>query len=339
LRLTLLNAAYGGRRSGPRVFYVDAFSQFMGRSNSEGLANAFAAAGPTRAFDFRREARRLGPAGMNERLVAEATRFKPDLILLVMAESVTVEALTRVRGATNARIVYFYPDLRERPPEFVGALGSVADLVCFPWEDPAFTSDWLGRDFTAAFWRPGVDSKVFKPVPSLRRFDLLFLGNNAAPPIPGAQERRDFIRALSKSGWSLTLFGEGWEHLAGPCVTVAPFVNGVAFSRACSQARVCIGFGSDRVRRYTSWARPFRTMASGAFFLTRRFPGIDIDFEKGRHLDWFRTTEEAIGLIEQHLRNEEGARNIANEGSALVRTRHTWDARRDELFKLARGSK
>ena len=68
-------------------------------------------------------------------------------------------------------------------------------------------------------------------------------------------------------------------------------------------------------------------MASGCFFATRYFPGLETLFENGKHLVWFDTHDEAISLIKHYLADDAAREKIALAGRQQVLSAHTWDNR------------
>jgi glycosyltransferase involved in cell wall biosynthesis len=221
-------------------------------------------------------------------------------------------------------------------------IGREADRTFFQHQDSETLRQYLDLGVRSiGYWRLGVDPEIFHPRVVDQRYDLAFMANN--PPvsspekIPGAGERLEFVKAIARLGPELHIFGEGWESLkALGNVHLHPFVSGRAFSEACSAARITLGFGTDRFLLYTSWPRPLRSMASGAFHLTRYFPGLETVFTNRGHLAWFNGIAEAVELIEHYLEHDDERERIAAAGRREVLRRHTWDGRIDEMLALLR---
>ncbi len=324
------DALRGGRL---RILYVDTMSMPMAKANTRGLARAYARVADVRTFDYHGQTGLVGPVLMNWLLEREAQSFRPDIVHLGKCESVDAAAIVRIRANTGARVLYFYGDIREEIQPYVVCIGRVADQTLMQHEDPSTTAAYLQQGVRRIRpYRCGVDAEVFRPYSVKKLYDIVFMANN--PPregqerIPGAEERRAFVRELALAPWQLDVFGSGWEELEGlGRIRLHGFVGGAAFAQACSAARITLGFGTNSLRLCTSWPRPLRCMASGAFHLTRYFAGLEVVFEKGKHLDWFHSTEEAVSKIDYYLRNEGERDRIAASGREEVLRHHTWDQR------------
>ena len=80
-------------------------------------------------------------------------------------------------------------------------------------------------------------------------------------------------------------------------------------------------------------------MASGAFHLTRYFPGLEDVFENGEHLVWFHSIPEAIDQIEYYLAHDREREKIASAGRQEVLMHHTWDDRIADMFRYMEQAK
>ena len=58
---------------------------------------------------------------------------------------------------------------------------------------------------------------------------------------------------------------------------------------------------------------------------------IEKDFEQGVHLDWWHDNKELLAKVKHYLAHDDEREEIAQAGSELVHTRHTW---LDRIYRL-----
>ena len=81
-------------------------------------------------------------------------------------------------------------------------------------------------------------------------------------------------------------------------------------------------------------ARVYRTLAAGGFLLMRDIAGLEKQFQSGRHLDTFKTTEECLKKIDKYLDRPYTMKSIKDTGREEVLKNHTWEKRIEQLIKL-----
>ncbi|MBI4559741.1 MAG: methyltransferase domain-containing protein, partial [Candidatus Hydrogenedentes bacterium] len=80
--------------------------------------------------------------------------------------------------------------------------------------------------------------------------------------------------------------------------------------------------------------RVFEAMASGALLITDEADGLAELFEPGKHFVLYREDGELFELIEEYLKNDEARKGIADAGSTLVRSEHTYDRRAEQMLTM-----
>lgn len=88
---------------------------------------------------------------------------------------------------------------------------------------------------------------------------------------------------------------------------------------------------SPPVEGYTS-NRLYNILSVGGFCLTLYYPGIEEQFERGVHLDWFETPEEANEKIKYYLEHPKERKRIAKAGQEIYNKEHTGQKRLDTMF-------
>lgn len=317
------------KQDSPKVLYVDTISDWEAQSNVNGMMKAYGRVSTLEAFDYRGLARRYGQRLMNQMLIRAAQWYQPDLIHLGKAESIKGETIHEIKQTTGSCVIHFYGDFRWEIKPHVVDIGQHADTTLLYHKDETMIQKYKQRGVRQiGFWWVGTDPEIFYPRPAEKRYDVIFMANNA-DFLEGHRKRRELIEAMIAEDIDLHLYGGGWEYLSDvECVHLHPFVNDEGFAQACSAAKITLGFNAvNNVRMYASWRRPFNSMASGAFHLTRYFPGLEDVFENGKHLVWFHSIPEAVEQIKYYLTHDEEREAIAAAGRQEVLAHHTWDDR------------
>lgn len=310
-----------------RILYIDMINAAHAQSNVQGRIRAYRKVAQLETFDYRAVARRLGVMEMNERLVAAAIQFEPDLVQFGKCESVKGWAVERIKQQTGAVVIHFYGDYRPKVQRWVADIGRVADWTLLYHQDERLIQAHLDAGCRrVGYWGVGIDPDTFKPADVERDHDIAFMANAPAAGTGQGEGRWNLVRALAVAGLSVHLYGNGWGKLRNtPNIYLHNFVEGGDFAQACSRAKLCLGYNTNQVRMYTSWRRVFNSMASGACFLTRWFPGLETVFVDGIHLVWFKDIEGAVSAAHHYIARDAEREAIAAAGRQAVLEGHTWD--------------
>jgi spore maturation protein CgeB len=144
-----------------------------------------------------------------------------------------------------------------------------------------------------------------------------------------ALRRRYYLDALS--GMGLTVFGDAeWGGIhAGPlraCYAGRRLDYQTELPQLYASAKInlniyhvqCIHAPNPRV---------YDVLACGGFLLTTYNPGLEDEFEIGRHLDVFHTKEELVEKVHYYLGQESKRREIAQQGQAHVLAKYGYHDR------------
>jgi hypothetical protein len=328
---------------GMKIFYVEHMHQKGSVGHIQGMMKAYRriASSGFESFNDRLTAKKHGKDAMNERFVQAAVKFKPDFVHLGKCESLRGESVRRVKEATGACVIHFYPDFRSRPKPYTADIGRYAD-----WTLLQHQASWIHGLHKKAgcrrvgFWRAGTDPECYYPHDVAKEYDVVFMAN---PPIRGTghgKGRFTIVRALADAGISVHIHALiDWAKKGlkpHKNIHLHPYVCQEQFGLACSKARIALGYNTDKVRMYTSWHRWVNSMASGAFFLGHHFPGLDEVFEVGKHLVWFESVGDAVEKAKYYLEHEAEREAIAKAGRQEVLANHTWDNRIARMMGYAR---
>ena len=270
--------------------------------------------------------RELGEALVSRR----GTAFRPDLILVYKHE-VSPELLSSLPSAPP-RVIY-YEDLPADPSQPGERLLEVARRSSLLFTTaggmiPIFERLGVPR---AAYLRGGCD-----PLEHTRGRPRRALEGEAAFIGKAIGEERVKLMHAVASRFDLKLYGEGWKGTQGLAPT-RTHVYPKQYRDICASSRIVLGVdASHDVYLYFS-NRTWLTLGCGGFLLTRYIPGLEEFFTNHEHLVWFRSTPEALELIDHYLRRDTERERIARSGFDYVHTYHTFGHATAEIIGTAFG--
>jgi len=328
-----------------RIFYVEHMHQLGSIGHIQGMMKAYSRISTAfESFNDRLTAKTVGADEMNRLFVQAVARFNPDFIHLGKCEKLYGESVRKVKDATGATIIHFYPDYRPAVKPYVGKIGRYADMTVLQHQDKRLWQ--LHKDAgcrRVGFWWAGTDPECYHPHDVEKEYDVVFMAN---PPIAGTghgKGRFTIVNALADAGINVHIFAlidwkrKGLQHHNN--IHLHPYVHKEEFSLACSKAYIALGYNTDQIYMYTSWHRWVNSMASGACFVGHKFPGLETVFEDGKHVVCFEKDEEVVPLVKYYLTHPIERERIAQAGRAEVLAHHTWDNRVAQMMGYMRAIK
>jgi len=315
-----------------RILYVE---HKHSKGHVQGMMKAYRrVSSEFQSFNDRLTAKKHGKDAMNKQFVQAATEFEPDFIHLGKCESLQGESVCLVKEATGATVIHFYPDYGPKVKSYVADIGRYADMTVLPHRGKAL---WEAHKRAGCkrvgFWWGGTDPECYYPHDVPKEYDVVFMANSPTRETGRGMGRFALVSALADAGISVhifTLSGGDWAKRGlkpHENIYMHAYVDREEFSLACSKARIALGYNTDQVYMYTCWHRWVNSMASGAFFLGRWFPGLGEVFKARQHLVWFESIEDAVELAILSLSHPDERELIAKAGRAEVLKHHTWDNR------------
>lgn len=234
----------------------------------------------------------------------------------------------------NVKIVNWTGDVRHPLPAWYLEVGAAIDITLFSNNTDAQTA--AAKGVTAGYLQIGFDDAIFKPaVASL--FDapeIVFMGNNYSDTFPLSQLRYDMVTHLHKRyGQRFGVYGGNWKELEKGNLMGKENQEAACY-RAC---RIAINLSHYDYELYSS-DRIFRIMGSGAFCLSKMYPGLEKEFTPGVDLGLWHFSNLGFGdlnsKIDYYLDHEEERQKIAKTGCELVHNKYTWRNRVEELRKI-----
>jgi len=296
----------------------------MNPSGQTQLGKTLASFGKYVFFDWQKIEKSKGVDRMREELIRVASKFKADLTFMQIQTPDVIDQYTASR--LPGFVVNWTGDVRSEVPAWMKNLGRYVDATCFTNETDVRSMQDEGNN--SVFLQIGFEHQLFKPDGPLLATqrnvhpypDIVFMGNNYGKDrFPLSGERYEIAAALRKAYKNrFLLCGQGWDidsvNLMGK-----PKEEAMVY-RSC---KIAINANHFIHERFSS-DRIFRIMGSGAFCLTRWYPGIEKDFTDGVHLRVFRSIDEMLSLVDYYLKNDVERAAIADAGCELIHSKFKW---------------
>ena len=178
----------------------------------------------------------------------------------------------------------------------------------------------------ADFLQIGIDPKVFRIHGQKRNKEqVVFMANNYGGQFPLGGERVHLANTLVNHGYSVYGSYRGSKgNLNG---------NQIEESIVYNNSDIAINHSHFNEDRYTS-DRMFRILGSGVMCLSHHYPGIEKDFEIGKHLDTYTDIRGMMNKITHYLGNPTAREQIAINGYNLCHANFTYKHMVENLIKL-----
>lgn len=277
-------------------------------------------------------------AGANKIMATEVAALRPDLVYLESGYNIDPALLEAIRKQLGIPVTMWFGDacVDENHIERILRYAQTVDwqvVVDREAQDRARERGIANVEFVPFF---GYDH-YFKPLGVKKRVDILFTGKSyiGNTIFPFSAERLHFIEAVNREfGKGLHVVGEGWEPL-GLTNYSGERVPEWDVNVLNNKSKIVLAFDATQTQDFTS-CRTYHALLSGAFVLTRSFPGIEKFFVNGEHLVWFDTEEEGLRLIRHYLDSDEERERIASAGMRHV-IENGWVFSNVATYLVARG--
>jgi len=215
--------------------------------------------------------------------------------------------------------------IRSGEPDFnVMAFKDVIDVVLDNTRDKrihkCYTKHGFNVDTLHTF---GFDPSKFPTSFDVKpKYDAYFGGSYTGHTrFPNSGFRHDLLARIDKE-FNLLVSGRGkW-----PMKNVERYRNAEDYPKMFSRAKVAIGCYHDDIERYYT-KRTIYALASGRPYLVRYIPGMEKDFDQGKHLVMYQDVTDAVRLLGQLLEYPKRAKEIGMAGRQIAVDNHSWDAR------------
>jgi spore maturation protein CgeB len=267
------------------------------------------------AINTHRADRLLGETLGKKLTLFRARRFRPDLVLVFTfdADPDVLDALRR----EGAKVSTFFDDCPLQLDERILRMGRASDV--FFINNRGQVPLYAQNGIRAAFATGGTDPVDHVRVPAEERFaaDVSFIGK--------ADERGGrvaLVKELSKR-FAVKVYGQGWRKFGLEPTRDDVFPE--QYRAICASSKVMLGIDlRDDVELYFS-NRTWITLGCGGFLCTRHVPCLEEILRDGEHLATYRTVDEAPGVIERWLRDDDKRRRVQEQGFRYAHEQYSYE--------------
>ena len=286
------------------------------------LARAYQATLPAiRTRALRRIAEPALLNAFNGRVSDELSGSDADLVLVIKGHRLSAVTVDRIREASGAPVVNFYPDdpfSRQRSNRLAYGPNVLAAYdACFTFARHLMP-DYERVGAPAVHYLPFARDPAMHaplPQPNAPAFDVVFVGNLDA-------DRVTYLDALAQT-YRIAVFGERTSvtvprQSALARATFAPAAYGADLPRALACGAISLNVMRPQ-NAHSHNMRSFESPACGAFTLSQRTPELSELFADDEEIVCFSTADELREAVARWLPDLHGRERIARAGFARVR--------------------
>jgi spore maturation protein CgeB len=257
-----------------------------------------------------------GVSDVNEKAIAIANEFKPDIIFMqIQAPGVIHNETVRQMKETGTFIINWNGDIRHHTPEWMISMADYVDRTLFSNMRDARNVK------NGGYLEIGYDPEIYKPEgETLPCREIAFFGNNyGANRFPLSMFRIEMHNLLTRQfGSKYGAYGN-WSNAAGNFNSSQH--DEAAAYRSC---KIAINVSHFEEENYSS-DRILRILGTGVFCLCKWYP--EMPYIDGVHVKVFKTLPELLHLIRHYSNdtNKPERDRIARQGQEFVRNTFTFD--------------
>lgn len=273
-----------------------------------------------------------GLEGMRERLILKSKFDNPNIIFLHVQNPDAIDKETAIELSKHAFVINYTFDVRSKEKtEWMYELAPLIGLTVFACQDDA--NEAISRGINnVTHSHSSFDPEVYRPLILPEQIKsqypkIVFIGNNTLNTnlnFEQSNERVDMVEFLKKQyGDKFGVYGMGWEN--------SKMVNPQEKVTIYNACKIAITQNQFK-RKYYASDRQWEIMSCGTFSLCQHYEGIEKDFVKEVHCDWWNNLDELKNLIDFYLFDDKERESIAKNGSLFVRENHNWKNRIEQIL-------
>ncbi|MFX1393586.1 MAG: glycosyltransferase [Promethearchaeota archaeon] len=256
----------------------------------------------------------FGNYRMNKKLLSIVKNNKFDLIFLAKTDTVDYKNIPKFRN--SARTWYYFMDplkvalqMNAHKYASLSDWSSASTIIMNQFfKDCGANSYYITQGFNSYLFKPGKENKN-------KKIDVIFIGK-------ANNKRKRYIDFLLKNNINVVCYGRGWSN--------APIYL-EKLVKKYRNSKIILNF----LRLETGFSiRVFQAMGTGSLLLSEYCPDLAKTFKKGVHLDWFKTPEESLMMINQYLENDIKREEVAREGYNFVYNNYSWEKIMDRIIHI-----
>jgi len=249
-------------------------------------------------------------------------RHDPDLVL-IYSKDIPYSVLEKINP--HYRTAIFFPDPDGPGDRKLIRFGQQVDYLFITNKTHLAELKDLGVK-NPVYCMQGCDRDVHRVIATGNKkwaSEVAFIGR------PWQENRVQLLQAIDHK-YRLKAWGAQWRQYGLTCLKTRIYPR--EYAKICHAANIILGCDqSFELAGYFS-NRTWITLGCGGFLLTNYNPGLEDIFTKGEHLEWYRTQEECLELIEYYLKHEKRRKQIAQNGYRFAHDHRTYDHVIDEVI-------
>ncbi|HUT53005.1 MAG TPA: glycosyltransferase [bacterium] len=183
-------------------------------------------------------------------------------------------------------------------------------------------ADYQAIGVRARLLRFAGSPRLHRPRPEVpRTCDVVVVGG-ARP------DRRELVDKLRSAGFSVGLFGRGWNSPPRRDV----IVRGESHVQAINSGKIYLSFSQTMAGYINIKVGIFEAAACGACILTEKFPEMESCFEYGQEILGYTSHDEAVELVRTYIADPERRQEIADNCYRRFGAEHTWNRRWEQVL-------
>lgn len=269
---------------------------------------------------------------LNRSFVNTALKEKPDLCMIVGGYRILLSSLHAIRKA-GIKLVLWTTDAPVQFENVVETASSYDFIFCAGTEAVDILS---AEGCKNVAWLPfGCDPQYHRPVElseserdELAK-DLVFVGAHYP-------NRANILEAIADL--DLGVWGPNWNFLDNHCMlrkkAVDARINYDSWVRIYSAARIVlvIHFQDSSVPCHQASPKLYEALACGSFVLVDAQKDAEALFEDGKHVVFFKNSQDLRDKISYYLGHADERERIARQGYQEVLDKHTYTHRMQEML-------
>lgn len=282
-------------------------------------------------FDYLQEQRNgKSISEVNERFIMAARNWNPEWIFLQVQETNVLHAgsLARLKKILPKCVIsHWMGDCRKTVSPYLASICREAHLSLI---------SSVGQ--TGLFMEAGAKEVRYLQIgldweedvlgippwtPPFRIPDVVFCGGYYGDLYPGTVEREHGVMALKNAGIDIGIIGNGWPG-GYPVIGTCGVKQQHHVWKRCKVALNINNFND--IQSYYS-DRQIISMASGKPLVCKYIPGLENEFEHGKHCLWYYDEAELVRHVRTLLADPGLCQRIGQAGREEVLKNHTWTAR------------
>jgi glycosyltransferase involved in cell wall biosynthesis len=275
-----------------------------------------------------------GVKDFNSKIVALCEKMAPDIVFLQIQTPGIITVETAKKLAEKSFVINFSGDIRCATEQWYFDVGKEIQLSTF--SNMRDVEECRKRGIAADFLQIGYNPDIYRPIRleadllAERKDSIVAMFNNYGNQFPLGPERERVVNALLKRyPTEFSVYGSGWGYRASGELNSSQHAEAHKYNQAC----IALSISHFLEPRYFS-DRLLRSVGSGTFTLTHRYPGLELDWIDGQHLVAFNDLPDLINKIDYYLENVAEREQIARVGELHARKNFTFECMANNIKSL-----